>query len=276
MEGTPVTDQNPAEPQQTGVHESFGSAPASGSGLGHESAGSAPAPSFAPPAPPVEAPKTAPVESVKAPVVEEAPKAPPVVPAQSSSPVVERTAVERTAVERTAVERTVPAVGTASIPAAPAHAAPAHAAPDEIGVGAGDSAAPAENPSAAEPVKGRAGGVWKWVVSGAVIVAVAVAAIAIIVVRNNHAQDAINAIAVGDCVDSTQYAPELGSIPAKPTVSCDDSKATHKVIGIVDGQSAAALDDDAVCTQWPQTTATIWLGEHDKSGKIYCLADLGR
>jgi len=198
--------------------------------------------------------------------VEEAPKAPPVVPAQSSSPV-----VERTAVERTAVERTVPAVGTASIPAAPAHAAP-----DEIGVGAGDSAAQAENPPAAEPVKGRAGGVWKWVVSGAVIVAVAVAAIAIIVVRNNHAQDAINAIAVGDCVDSTQYAPELGSIPAKPTVSCDDSKATHKVIGIVDGQSAAALDDDAVCTQWPQTTATIWLGEHDKSGKIYCLADLGR
>src|SRR5690348_761556 len=170
LEGTPVTDQNPAEPQQTGVHESFGSAPASGSGLGHESAGSAPAPSFAPPAPPVEAPKTAPVESVKAPVVEEAPKAPPVVPAQSSSPVVERTGGERRAGERTAGERTVPAVGTASLPPAPAHAAP-----DEIGVGAGDSAAQAENPPAAEPVKGRAGGVWKWVVSGAVIVAVAVA-----------------------------------------------------------------------------------------------------
>jgi hypothetical protein len=113
-------------------------------------------------------------------------------------------------------------------------------------------------------------------VSGAVIIAVAVAAIAIILVRNNQAQDAINAIAVGDCVDSTQYEPELGTIPATPTVSCDDPKATHKVIGIVDGQSAAALDDDAVCTPWPQTTATIWLGEHDKSGKIYCLADLGR
>jgi len=260
-----VTDQNPAEPQQTGVHESFGSAPASGSGLGHESAGSAPAPSFAPPAapveapkaPPVETPKAASVETPKAPVIEAAPKAPPVVPAQSSSPVVERTAVEPTA----------PAVGTASIPAAPAHAAPV-----ETGSGA---AGPAEN-LPAEPVKGRAGGPWKWIVSVAVIVAVAVAAIAIIVVRNSRAQDAINAIAVGDCVDSTQYAPELGSIPAKPTVSCDDSKATHKVIGIVDGKNAAALDDDAVCTPWPQTTATIWLGEHDKSGKIYCLADLGR
>ena len=75
--------------------------------------------------------------------------------------------------------------------------------------------------------------------SGAVIIAVAVAAIAIILVRNNQAQDAINAIAVGDCVDSTQYEPELGTIPATPTVSCDDPKATHKVIGIVDGQSAA-------------------------------------
>jgi hypothetical protein len=259
-----VTDQNPAEPQQTGVHESFGSAPASGSGLGHESAGSAPAPSFAPPAPPVEVPKTAPTETLKAPAVDEAPKTPPVVPAQSSSP---------------AVERTEPAVGTASIPAAPAAAAPVPAGPVpaqvEIGAGAGDAAAPADE-LPEEPVKGRAGGLWKWVVSGAVIVAVAVAAIAIIVVRNSRAQDAINAIAVGDCVDSTQYAPELGTIPAKPTVSCDDSKATHKVIGIVDGKTAASLDDDTVCTPWPQTTATIWLGEHDKSGKIYCLADLGR
>jgi hypothetical protein len=239
-----VTDQNPAEPQQTGVHESFGSAPASGSGLGHESAGSAPAPSFAPPAPPASA-----VEAPKAPEA-------PVVPAQSSSP---------------AVERVAPAVGTAQVPAGPAHAAP-----DEPPAAAGLATAPAENPPAAEPVKTRAGGLWKWVVSAVVIFAVAVAAVAIIVVRNNRAQDAINAIAVGDCVDSTQYAPELGTIPAKPTVSCDDSKATHKVIGIVDGQNAAALDDDAVCTPWPQTTATIWLGEHDKSGKIYCLADLGR
>jgi hypothetical protein len=264
-----VTDQNPAEPEQTGVHESFGgaptghesfgSAPASGSGQGHESAGSAGAPSFAPPVPsvqtvqpvpaaPVEAPKAAPVQ---APV--EAPKAPPVVPAQSSSP---------------AVERAAPAVGTAQVPA--------HAAPAEPTVEADVPAAPAANPLAAAPAKGKGGGAWKWIVSAAVILAVAVAAIAIIVVRNSRAQDAINAIAVGDCVDSTQYAPELGSIPAKPTVSCDDAKATHKVIGIVDGQSAASLDDDAVCTPWPQTTATIWLGEHDKSGKIYCLADLGR
>jgi hypothetical protein len=252
-----VTDQNPAEPQQTGVHESFGpassghesfgSAPASGSGLGHESAGSAGAPTFAPPAPPVPA---APVEAPVHAAVE-APKAPPVVPAQSAGP---------------AVERAAPAVGTAQVPA--------HAAPAEPAV-AGEPAAPVETPPAA-PATGKGGGTWKWIVSGAVILAVAVAAIAIIVVRNNRAQHAINAIAVGDCVDSTQYAPELGSIPAKPTVSCDDAKATHKVIGIVDGQSAAALDDDAVCTPWPQTTATIWLGEHDKSGKIYCLADLGR
>jgi hypothetical protein len=273
-----VTDQNPAEPEQTGVHESFGgaptghesfgSAPASGSGQGHESAGSAGAPSFAPPVPsvqtvqpvpaaPVEAPKAAPVQ---APV--EAPKAPPVVPAQSSSP---------------AVERAAPAVGTAQVPA---HAAPAEPTV-EADVPAAPAAnplaaAPAANPLAAAPAKGKGGGAWKWIVSAAVILAVAVAAIAIIVVRNSRAQDAINAIAVGDCVDSTQYAPELGSIPAKPTVSCDDAKATHKVIGIVDGQSAASLDDDAVCTPWPQTTATIWLGEHDKSGKIYCLADLGR
>jgi len=113
-------------------------------------------------------------------------------------------------------------------------------------------------------------------VAGALIVVVAIAAIAVVLVRNNRATSAIDAIAVGDCVDSTQYEPELGAIPSKPTVSCDDPKATHKVVGIVSGQSAGSLDDDSICTQWPQTTATIWLGEHDKSGKIYCLADLGR
>jgi hypothetical protein len=264
LEGTPVTDQNPAEPQQTGVHESFGpapsghesfgSAPASGSGLGHESAGSAGAPSFAPPAPPVQ--PVPPVSAADDPTVQapvEALAAPPVVPAQAASP---------------AVERAAPAVGMAQVPA--------QVAPAEPTVAESEAAAPAENPPAAAPAPRKGGGAWKWIVSGAVILAVAVAAIAIIVVRNNRAQDAINAIAVGDCVDSTQYAPELGTIPAKPTVSCDDSKATHKVIGIVAGQGAAALDDDAVCTPWPQTTATIWLGEHDKSGKIYCLADLGR
>jgi hypothetical protein len=167
------------------------------------------------------------------------------------------------------VERSAPAVGTAQVPVGPAQAAPAEPAAAGVAV---QEAAPAENP----PAEKARGGAWKWIVSGIVILVVAVAAITVIVVRNNRAQDVINAIAVGDCVDSTQYAPELGSIPAKPTVSCDDTKATHKVIGIVDGQNAAALDDDSVCTPWPQTTATIWLGEHDKSGKIYCLADLGR
>jgi hypothetical protein len=251
-----VTDQNPAEPQQTGVHESFGPspsvhesfgvAPASGSGLGHESAGSAPAPNFTATAVPASP-----------------------VPAQSASP---------------AMERTGPVVGTAPVPTGPAPGAPvgsATPAAESAGSTPAESApAPPATPPvvaapAGEPSPAK-GGAWKWIVSGAVIIAVAVAAIAIILVRTNRAQDVINAIAVGDCVDSTQYEPELGSIPSTPTVSCDDPKATHKVIGIVDGQSAAALDNDAVCTPWPQTTATIWLGEHDKSGKIYCLADLGR
>jgi hypothetical protein len=128
--------------------------------------------------------------------------------------------------------------------------------------------------AAAAPARGSRGA-RAWIVSGLVIVVVALTAITVILIRN-HGSDPLSKIVVGDCVDSSQYEPELGSIPAKPTVGCDDPKATHKVVGIVDGQNATSLEDDSICASWPQTTATIWLGEHDKSGKIFCLADLGR
>jgi hypothetical protein len=244
-----VTDQNPAGPhepsgQAPSAHEAFGSAPASGSGAGHESSGSAGSPSIARPATP--APPVPTGSSVVAPAAAES--ASPVVPAQSASPAVE-----------SAPPVAPPAMGSASVTAQ----------------GSVLGQAPAATPAGPPPAPAK-GGAWKWIVTGAVILLVAVAAIAVVVLRNNQANSVINAISVGDCVDSSQYEPELGTIPANPTVSCDDTRATHKVIGIVDGQSAASLDDDSVCTPWPQTTATIWLGEHDKSGKIYCLADLGR
>jgi hypothetical protein len=223
-----------------GPHESFGPAPSA-----HEAFGSAPASgsgagreSSGSAGPPSIAPANT---LAAAPAVSPAAAQAPSVPAQSASP---------------AAESVPPAVGSAPVTLTPVL-----------------EEAPATEPSKEAPAKR---GALRWIMAGAVILVVAVAAIVVVLVRNNQANSVINAISVGDCVDSSQYEPELGTIPSKPTVSCDDPKATHKVIGIVDGQSAASLQDDSVCTPWPQTTATIWLGEHDKSGKIYCLADLGR
>ena len=58
-------------------------------------------------------------------------------------------------------------------------------------------------------------------------------------------------------------ATKLAQVPDRQTVDCNDPRATHKVIGIVDDQPGSALDNDGRLRRVAaDRRGRIWLGEH--------------
>jgi hypothetical protein len=60
------------------------------------------------------------------------------------------------------------------------------------------------------------------------------------------------------------------------TACCDAADARFKVVGRVEGktQAEAQISLNTGCEQWPETTATFWVGERGQHGSVLCLASL--
>jgi hypothetical protein len=168
-----------------------------------------------------------------------------------------------------------PAPVPPAAPAAPAHAAvpaPVASGPAEpVPMPAGMPGLPPPPPPPVVEPKKKAGPL-RWILTGVAVIVIALLALIVIVrIANKPAP-----VTVGECIDSAQYSSSLSNVSGNATVDCTDPKATHKVIGVVSGKQQSDLNNAAVCGAYPQTVATLWLGDKGKSGDILCLAELSK
>jgi len=158
-------------------------------------------------------------------------------------------------------------------PAPPAAVAPPAppAVPAQTTASALPGLPPPPPPPAAEPPK-KKGGAGRWILTGLIVIVVALIAIVVVARLVNKA----NPLAVGDCIDQTQFTTSVSDVKGKKTVDCTDPAASHKVIGVVADKPSSELNDENVCKAYPQTVATIWLNDQGSPGTIYCLAELSK
>jgi hypothetical protein len=162
-------------------------------------------------------------------------------------------------------------------PAAPAAPAtpppvPAQAVPVAATTPGMPDLPPPPRPPAAEPPKKKRGAM-RWILTGFIVIVVALIALVVAARFLNKPTP----LAMGDCIDQTQFTTSVSDVKAKKTaVDCTSPSASHKVIGVVADKPSSELNDENVCKAFPQTVATIWLNDQGNPGTIYCLAELSK